>query len=236
LKEALKHFSSRGAMDIEGLGERLIDQLLKQDLVASLADLYRLTRDDLFQFERMGEKLAANLLAAIEASKNRPLENFLFALGIRHVGQHLAKLLSQHYGYLELLNKATKEELLEIHEIGPQVAESITLFFSDSNNQQLLADLASYGVKPQSVTTKTGDRFKGKVFVFTGALERFSRKEGATLIEAEGGRASGSVSKKTDYVVAGPGAGSKLTKAEQLGIEVIDEEQFLQLLDTGESQ
>lgn len=236
LKEALKHFSSRAAMDIEGLGDRLIDQLLKRNLVTSLADLYQLTRDDLFQFERMGEKLAANLLAAIEASKQRPLANFLFALGIRHVGQHLAKLLSHHFGSLEQLSIATREELLDIHEIGPQVADSVVVFFSDSNNLKLLSDFADYGVKPQSGTPKAGDQFKGKIFVFTGSLERFSRKEGENLVEAEGGRASGSVSKKTDYVVAGPGAGSKLAKAEQLGITVLDEEQFLQLLGKGESQ
>jgi DNA ligase (NAD+) len=230
LKEALKHFSSRAAMDIDGLGDRLIDQLLRLKLVGSMADLYRLTREDLFQFERMGEKLAANLLEAIAESKQRPLENFLFALGIRHVGQHLAKLLSRQYGSLEQLAKATKDELLAIHEIGPQVAESVTNFFTDDNNILLLSSFAEQGVNPQETETQSGDKFQGKTFVFTGALERFSRKEGETLVEAEGARASGSVSKKTDYVVAGPGAGSKLAKAQQLGITVLDEEQFLQLI------
>lgn len=230
LKEALKHFSSRAAMDIEGLGDRLIDQLLRLKLVGSMADLYRLTRADLFQFERMGEKLATNLLDAISASKQRPLENFLFALGIRHVGQHLAKLLSRQYGSLENLSKATKVQLLEIHEIGPQVAESVVAFFNDANNLQLLSDFAEQGVNPRATETQSGDKFKGKTFVFTGALERFSRKEGEILVEAEGARASGSVSKKTDYVVAGPGAGSKLAKAQQLEITILDEEQFLQLI------
>lgn len=230
LKEALKHFSSKAAMDIDGLGDRLIDQLLRLKLVNSLSDLYRLTREDLFQFERMGEKLASNLLDAIDASKQRPLENFIFALGIRHVGQHLAKLLSRHFGSLGQLMKARYDELLEIHEIGPQVAESVTAFFNDSNNLQLLDQLKILGVCPQTTEVQSGDKLKGQTFVFTGALERFNRKEGEALVEAEGGRASGSVSKKTDYVVAGPGAGSKLAKAEELGIKVLDEEQFLQMI------
>lgn len=230
LKEALKHFCSRGGMDIEGLGDRQIDQLLRLNLVEGLADLYRLSREDLFQFERMGEKLAAKLLDAIAASKQRPLENFLFALGIRHVGQHLAKLLSQKFGSIEQLGKASESDLLQIHEIGPQVAASVVNFFANANNRQLLDELTALGVSPRSVETTTGDSLKGQTFVFTGALERFSRKEGEALVEAEGGRASGSVSKKTDYVVAGPGAGSKLAKAEQLGINVLDEEEFLKLI------
>ncbi len=196
LKEALKHFSSKAAMDIDGLGDRLIDQLLRLKLVNSLSDLYRLTREDLFQFERMGEKLASNLLDAIDASKQRPLENFIFALGIRHVGQHLAKLLSRHFGSLGQLMKARYDELLEIHEIGPQVAESVTAFFNDSNNLQLLDQLKILGVCPQTTEVQSGDKLKGQTFVFTGALERFNRKEGEALVEAEGGRASGSVSKK----------------------------------------
>lgn len=230
LKEALKHFCSRAAMDIEGLGDRQIDQMLRLDLVKSLADLYRLTRDDLFRFERMGEKLAAKLLDAIEASKQRPLENFLFGLGIRHVGRHLAKLLSQEFGDLDRLGRATHDELVQVHEIGPQVAASVVNFFNTPANCELLTDLADLGVNPRVTETQKGDRFKGKTFVFTGSLERFSRKEGQTLVEAEGARASGSVSKKTDYVVAGPGAGSKLAKAQELGIAVLNEEEFLDLI------
>ena len=232
LKESLKHFCSRNAMDIEGLGDRLIDQLLSLKLVNSIADLYRLQQEDLFQFERMGEKLASNLLQAIAASKQRPLENFIFGLGIRHVGQHLAKLISRNYPNLELLASATAEELVAIHEIGPQVSDSVVLFFQAENNLQLLAELKQLGVDPQAENQTSGDRFQGKTFVFTGALEQFNRKQGQSLVEAQGGRASGSVSKKTDYVVAGPGAGSKLTKAEQLGITVLSEDDFLQLINS----
>ena len=231
LKESLKHYCSRGAMDIEGLGDRLIDQLLRLELVKSIADLYRLTRDDLFRFDRMGEKLADNLLQAIDASRQRPLENFIYALGIRHVGKHLAKLLSRRFGNLDALVAADRDALLEIHEIGPQVSDSVVGFFSDGNNRKLLQELKDLGVNPQSSQTAVGALFQGKTFVFTGALERFTRKEGETLVEAQGGRASGSVSKKTDYVVAGPGAGSKLAKAEQLGISILNEDEFLELLE-----
>ena len=217
-------------MDIEGLGDRQIDQLLRLGLVTNIADLYRLDKEKLFQFERMGDKLAEKLLNAIAASKQRPLENFLFALGIRHVGSHLAKLLSHHFGSLEKLAAATEEELLNIHEIGPQVSASVVRFFCDANNVKLLEELKSLGLNPQSDKQPQGDKLQGKTFVFTGSLERFSRKEGQKLVEAQGGRASGSVSKKTDYVVAGPGAGSKLAKAEQLGIKILDEEEFLQFI------
>jgi DNA ligase (NAD+) len=234
LKESLKHYCARSAMDIEGLGDRLIDQMLRLELVKSVADLYRLEKEQLFQFDRMGDRLAEKLLDAIAASKERPLERFLFGLGIRHVGSHLAKVLSRQFGSLETLSGVTEEQLLEIHEVGPQVAKSVTHFFSEPNNRQILAQLQQFGVAPLETEQPIGDKLAGKVFVFTGALERFSRKEGEALVEAEGARASGSVSKKTDYVVAGPGAGSKLAKAEQLGIEVLDEEQFLALIGKGE--
>nr|MDA3903986.1 helix-hairpin-helix domain-containing protein [Desulfuromusa sp.] len=227
----LKHFCSREAMDIEGLGDRQIDQLLRLKLVNSIADLYRLQREDLFQFERMGDKLADKLLKAIAASKQRPLENFIYALGIRHVGKHLAKLIVHHFDSLEKLAAATTEELLALHEIGPQVSDSIVHFFSAENNQKLLKDLHELGVNPQKEERISDDKFQGQIFVFTGSLERFSRKEGTALVEAQGGRASGSVSKKTDYVVAGAEAGSKLTKAEQLGVTILSENDFLELLD-----
>jgi len=232
LKESLKHFSSRNAMDIDGLGDRLIDQLLRLKLVNSVADLYRLQSADLFQFDRMGDKLAENLLQAIATSKQRPLENFIFGLGIRHVGQHLAKLLSRNFSNLEQLAVATTDELVAIHEIGPQVSDSVVNFFAAENNQKLLAELVELGINPQSSNNTSGDKFKGKTFVFTGSLEQFNRKEGEALVEAQGGRASGSVSKKTDYVVAGPGAGSKLAKAEQLGITILSETDFLELINS----
>lgn len=232
LKESLKHFCSRGAMDIEGLGDRLIDQLLRLKLVNSLADIYHLTREDFFQFDRMGDKLADNLLQAISSSKQRPLENFIFALGIRHVGKHLAKVLSRQFGNLEALATATSDQLLALHEVGPQVSESLIHFFGDTNNQSLLKKLNQEGINPTSDEQVIGDRLQGQVFVFTGSLEQFSRKEGEALVEVQGGRASGSVSKKTDYVVAGPGAGSKLAKAEQLGVVILSENDFLQLINS----
>ncbi len=234
LKESLKHFCARRAMDIDGLGDRIIDQLLRLELVNSVADLYQLQKEQLFQFERMGEKLAEKLLTAITASKQRPLERFLFGLGIRHVGSHVAKVLSRRFGSLDALAAADAEQLLAIHEIGPQVADSVTRFFADPRNQEILARLRQLGVAPIPSEQPLGDRLQGKVFVFTGALERFSRKEGEALVEAQGGRASGSVSKKTDYVVAGPGAGSKLAKAEQLGIKVFNEEEFLSYIKQGD--
>ncbi len=233
LKESLKHFCSRNAMNIEGLGDRLLDQMLRLDLVKNIADLYRLNKDDLFQFDRMGDKLADNLLQAIAASKYCPLENFIFGLGIRHVGNHLAKVLSHHFNTLEKLAAASHDELLAIHEIGPQVSDSVVAFFSDNNNRNLLMELQELGLTPQASERERGDKLQGKIFVFTGSLNRFSRKEGEELVEAQGGRASGSVSKKTDYIVAGPGAGSKLVKAEQLGIKVLSEDEFLQLIESG---
>lgn len=230
LREALKHFVSRGAMDIEGLGERLLDQLLSLGLVASIADLYTLKKDDFFKMERMGEVLAEKLLKAIDASRQRPLEKLLFGLGIRHVGAHLAKILSRKFGNLQNLAQASRAELLGTHEVGPQVADGLLTFFSDSKNLALLQHLEEAGVSPETVELPAGNRLAGQIFVFTGALEGFSRTEGEQMVEAQGGRASGSVSKKTTFVVAGPGAGSKLARAEQLGIKILDEDQFLQLL------
>lgn len=230
LKESLIHFASRHAMDIDGLGERYIDQLLALGLVKSVADLYRLSREDLFRFERMGEKLAENLLTAIEQSKTRPLPRLLFGLGIRHVGVHLAKILAQQFGSLPALERATFDELRAIHEVGPQVAQSVINFFASPRNREILAQLLASGVTPQEENKRSGGPLAGKTFVFTGALTRFGRKEAQELVERHGGRASGSVSKKTDYVVAGNDAGSKLDKARGLGVAVLSEEEFEQLL------
>jgi DNA ligase (NAD+) len=236
LKESIKHFASRGAMDIEGLGDRFVEQLLQTGLVRSLADLYRLSKEDFFRLERMGDVLAEKLLMAIDTSRKRPLERLLFGLGIRHVGVHLAKILSRRFGSLEGLRRASRETLLETHEIGPQVADSLQAFFADEHNLQILAKLEASGVQPETDSAPRGTSLSGKVFVFTGKLERFSRSEGEELVEQHGGRASGSVSKKTDYLIAGPGAGSKLAKAEQLGVNVLSEGDFLQLIEeaTGE--
>ena len=230
LKEALIHFASRNAMDIEGLGERYVEQLLNLGLVSNVADLYKLTQADLFRFERMGEKLAENLLAAIAQSKTRPLPRLLFGLGIRHVGVHLAKILAQQFGSLPALERASFDELCAIHEVGPQVAQSVVNFFTAPRNREILDQLLSAGVSPQSEVKRSGGPLAGKTFVFTGAMSRFGRKEAQELVERRGGRASGSVSKKTDYVIAGDEAGSKLDKARELGVTVLSEEEFEELL------
>lgn len=229
-RESIMHFASRNAMDIEGLGEKFIEQLLSLGLVSSVADLYCLTRDDLMKFERMGEKLASNLLAAIEASKQRDLGRFIFALGIRHVGERTAKSLAQAFGSLENLELATFEELVSIRDIGATVAQSIRTFFDNQGNIAVIRRMLEAGVTPAAEQKKVGGRFTGKSFVFTGALSRFTRDEARILVENEGGHAVGSVSKKTDYVVAGEEAGSKLAKARELGVTVLTEDEFLELV------
>lgn len=231
-RESIMHFASRGAMDIEGLGEKFIEQLLSLGLVSSVADLYYLSRDDLMKFERMGEKLAANLLAAIEASKQRDLGRFIFALGIRHVGERTAKSLAQAFGSLDNLELATFDELVSIRDIGATVAQSIRTFFDNKGNIAVIRRMLDAGVKPAVEKKKVGGRFTGKSFVFTGALSRFTRDEARIRVENEGGTAVGSVSKKTDYVIAGEEAGSKLVKARELGVTVLSEDEFLELVET----
>lgn len=230
LLERLKHFASRRAMDIEGLGEKFIEQLLNLDLVRNVADIYTLKEEQFMQFERMGKKLSENLLNAIEASKTRDLSRLIFALGIRHVGEHTAKLLATSFGTIDHLAQATEEELRSIREVGPQVAESIADFFRNEENLEVIRRLQEYGVRPQVEEKRVGGRFTGKTFVFTGALTRFTRDEAKKMVELEGAHAAGSVSKKTDYVVAGAEAGSKLEKARQLGVKVLTEEEFLELM------
>jgi DNA ligase (NAD+) len=230
IRESIIHFASRHAMDIDGLGDKYIDQLLRLGLVHDVADLYRLTAADLMQFERMGDKLAENLLNAIKSSKSRELATFIFALGIRHVGEHTARLLAGAFGSLQHLMSATEEELQSVREVGPQVARSITAFFAGEENRRVIERLLSSGVSPSVAEKRVGGRFTGKTFVFTGSLERFSRSDAQKMVEAEGGHAAGSVSKKTDYVVAGAEAGSKLEKARSFGVRILSEEEFLMLL------
>jgi DNA ligase (NAD+) len=230
VRESLKHFASRRAMDIDGLGEKFIEQLLSLKLVKDVADIYTLKREDFMQFERMGEKLSENLVNAIESSKSRDLSRFIFALGIRNVGEHTAKLLADAFGSVENLAQASEEELTSIREVGPQVAESITDFFKNQENQQIIKRLLAAGVRPSVEEKRVGGRFTGKTFVFTGTLTRFTRDDAKKIVELEGGHAAGSVSKKTDYVVAGSEAGSKLDKAVQLGVRVLTEEEFLDLV------
>jgi DNA ligase (NAD+) len=231
IRESIIHFASRHAMDIDGLGDRYIEQLLKLGLVHSVADLYLLNRDDLMRFERMGEKLAANLLAAIERSKCCDLSRFIFALGIRHVGEHTASLLAGAFGSIDNLTRATGEELLAIREVGPQVAMSITGFFADPLNREVIERLLAAGVVPSTAEKKLGGRFTGLTFVLTGSLTRFTRDEAKRLLEAEGGHVAGSVSRKTSYLVAGAEAGSKLDKGRELGVTILSEEEFLEMLE-----
>ena len=231
IRESIIHFASRNAMDIEGLGEKFVEQLHSLGLVHSVADIYRLTREDFMCFDRMGDKLASNLLLAIENSKQRDLGRFIFALGIRHVGERTAKALAQAFGSLENLQRATFDELTTIRDIGGAVAESITTFFSNQGNREVIQSMLEAGVAPAVELKRVGGRFTGKTFVFTGALSRFSRDEAQHLVEAEGGAAVGSVSKKTTYVVAGGDAGSKLSKARDLGVMVLTEDEFVTMME-----
>jgi len=231
IRESIIHFASRNAMDIEGLGDKYIEQLLRLGLVKDIADLYFLSRADFMHFDRMGDKLADNLLNAIEKSKKRKLSRFIFALGIRHVGEHTAKLLATAFGVMENLEKATEEELLSIREIGPQVAQSIIVFFNNPRNIETINRMLSAGVRPLGEERRLGGRFSGMTFVFTGTLTRFTRDDAKLLVENEGGHAAGSVSRKTNFVVAGSEAGSKLDKARELRVKIISEDEFLSMLE-----
>lgn len=234
IREGLIHFVSRQAMNIEGLGEKVISQLFREGLIHDVADIYRLTKEQLINLERMGEKSATNLLNAIEASKQNSLERLLFGLGIRHVGAKAAKVLAEHFETMDRLQSATKEELMAIHEIGEKMADSIVTYFAKPEVKELLNELRAYGVNMEykgPKTPKAGDvdsYFVGKTVVLTGKLESLSRNEAKEKIEQLGGKVTGSVSKNTDLVIAGADAGSKLAKAEQLNIEIWDETRFLQ--------
>jgi len=230
----LLHFASRRAMRIEGLGEALVEQLLDRKLVKDVADLYALSLDDLASLDRMAKKSASNVLAQIEESKTRDLWHLIYGLGVRHVGERTAGILARHFGSLDRLAAATVEELDDIHEIGLTMAQSIHDWFADAGNRELCDRLTTAGVGTtleEMPARQTAEQtFTGKVFVLTGTLPGLTRDEARELIEARGGRVTGSVSKKTDYVLAGADPGSKLDKANQLGVTVVDEAAFKKML------
>jgi len=232
-KQAITHFASRRAMDIEGLGDKLVDQLVEVNLVHTLADIYKLDLNTLSNLERMAQKSAQNILGALETSKNTTLARFIYALGMRNVGEATAKDLAKHFGSLNALMKADAEKLLEVNDVGPVVAESITNFFSETHNQSVIAELIAAGIHwPESEGKQMASgNLLGKTLVLTGTLPTMSRDSAKELIEAAGGKVSGSVSKKTDFVVAGAEAGSKLDKAQELGVTILDEAGLLALLE-----
>ena len=231
-KQALWHFASRRAMDIEGLGEKLIDQLVEEGLVGSTADLYELSTEALAGLDRMAEKSAANVVAAITASKKTSLDRFIYALGIRNVGERTARDLAKHFGDLEPLMQAGEETLQSVTDIGPVVAASVHGFFGEPHNRAVIERLVANGVHWDKIrkTAARSSTLSGKTFVLTGTLGNMTRDEAKQKIESLGGKVSGSVSKKTDYVVAGDKPGSKLDKAQQLGVAVLDEPALLELI------
>ena len=227
----LAHFASRDAMDIEGLGIAVVENLVKAGLVKTPGDLYFLREEDVAELERMGKKSAQNLLSAIEKSKSQDLSRLLFAFGIRQVGQKAGKILAQRFGSLDNLQAATVEELTQVDDIGAITAQSIVDWFASPQSQHLIARLKEAGVNMQAEQKGEDQRFAGKTFVLTGTLDRFTRAEATKMIEDRGGKAAGSVSKKTTYVVAGEAAGSKLRKAQELGVPVLTQEEFLVLME-----
>jgi DNA ligase (NAD+) len=233
VKARISYFAARKAMDIEGLGTVLVEKLVDLGIVKTVADIYSLNMEQVAELERMAEKSATNLINQIEASKTRGLQRLLYGIDIRHVGERYAKILANHYRSIDKLAAATVEELDAIHEIGLTVAVSVHNFFQNPRNIETIERLKAAGVKMEIDGDDSADfdeNFSGKTFVLTGRLEQFTRDEAAKLIEQRGGRVSGSVSKKTDYVVAGEEAGSKLTKAESLGVKVLSENDFAAIL------
>jgi DNA ligase (NAD+) len=229
-RQSLLHFASRHAMDIDGLGDKLVDQLVEKGIVKDLADLYELRLGDLEPLERMGRKSAENLIEEIEKSKQASLARLIFALGIRFVGERTGELLAAHFGSLDELASASVEQLTEVTEVGPKVAESIAEFFAEKANQELLRTLKKAGLRFHEQRKAPRDtRLAGKSFVFTGTLTGLTRDEAAALVAERGGKVSSSVSKKTDYVVAGADPGSKYDKAKELGVEIIDEKKLREL-------
>ncbi len=230
LRESILHFASRSVMNIEGMGDALVNQLTERGLVKNVADIYRLTKADLLTLERMGEKSAQNVLNEIDASRKLPLERVIYGLGIRFVGERTAEFLAAHFGAMDELMKAGVEELQEVNEVGPRIAESIHEFFAEPRNRELVGQLRNAGLRFEGTKKQRGTKLAGKTFVLTGTLATYSRDEAKKMIENAGGKVTGSVSKKTDYVVAGADPGSKLDKARELGVNVIGEKELEELV------
>lgn len=230
LRETILHFASRGVMNIDGMGEALVNQLMERGLVKNVADIYLLTKKDLLSLERFADKSAQNILDEIELSKKLPLERVIYGLGIRFVGERTAQFLAEHFGSMEALENASPEQLQEVNEVGPRIAESIAEFFSIAANRKLVNRLREAGLTLTGQKKQRGSKLSGKTFVLTGTLAHFSRDEAKKMIEDAGGKVTGSVSKKTDYVIAGTDAGSKLDKARNLGVNVIGENEMEKLL------
>ncbi len=230
LKERLKYFAGRGQMDIENFGPALIDQLIENALVSNFADIYKLDETQIAGLERMARKSAANVIAAIKQSKTRALWRLVAALGIRHVGGRSAQILADHFGSLDALMAAEQEEMENIDQIGPTMAKSIYEYFRNAKNRAVVDELLSAGVSPEQPKVERSDKLAGKTIVATGTLENFSREQIKEAIVKAGGRAASSVSKKTDFVLAGENAGSKLAKAEKLGVKVISEQEFMRMI------
>ncbi|MFQ6084412.1 MAG: NAD-dependent DNA ligase LigA [Candidatus Aminicenantia bacterium] len=230
LKESLRHFASKGAMNIEGLGKKLVEKFVEEDIIRTPVDLYKLKKEDIEHLEGMGDKSARNLLEAIEKSKEIGFARFLYALGIPLVGEHLARVLAHHYPSIEQLAKAPEEELMEINEIGPESAHSIVKFFQQKGNREVIEGLKKAGVRFKKIEREKPEKLAGLKFVFTGKLESFSRDEAEKIVEELGGRASSSVSRETDYLVVGEDPGSKFDKAKKLGVKILSEEEFKKLI------
>ena len=236
VKEAIKHFASRRAMDIDGLGSKIVDQLIDEKLITSVADLYTLDQQKIAGLERMGNKSAENLLQALENSKQTKLERFIYALGIREVGETTAKTLANHFGELEPIMNTDEQALTEIKDVGPIVAKHIASFFQQAHNLEVIESLIAVGIQwPKKKKVSGPLPLSGQTFVLTGTLTGITRGEAKDKLQALGATVSGSVSSKTHYVIAGDAAGSKLTKAEKLGITILDERDFTSLIEKAQT-
>jgi DNA ligase (NAD+) len=223
LRETILHFASRGVMNIDGMGDALVNQLTERGMVKDIADIYKLTKAHLLKLERMGDKSAENVLREIENSKKLPLERVIYGLGIRFVGERTAQFLAEHFGSLDAIESAPEEELQQVEEVGPRIAKSIVEFFAEPKNRELVEELRAAGLQFKGKKKERGTKLAGKTFVLTGTLANYTRDQAKKMIEDAGGKVAGSVSKKTDYVVAGSDAGSKMDRAKELGVAVLDE-------------